>query len=144
MRELAEIAFSHKECEEKVATGHADDVMMRCSEIEEMQASVLVVFHAHTHTHQRWDWQIADPTERHRALETDLRLCRETLLARLGSCSRHFCWPMGFYNHDYVAIAQAQRFDYLYTTERRMNMPRQLHLAFGTNQHQRATRHLLA
>lgn len=64
-------------------------------------------------------------------METDLRLCRETLLARLGACCRHFCWPMGFYNHDYVAIAQAQGFDYLYTTERRMNMPQDLTWRLG-------------
>ncbi|MGK2889390.1 MAG: polysaccharide deacetylase family protein [Candidatus Malihini olakiniferum] len=67
-RNLAEVAFSHKKSEEKVASGNADDVMLRWSEIEEMQASGLVEFHAHTHTHQRWDWQITDTAERHRAL----------------------------------------------------------------------------
>ncbi|WP_367115835.1 MULTISPECIES: hypothetical protein [Symbiopectobacterium] len=48
-----------------------------------------------------------------------------------GRVAAIFCWPMGFYNHDYAAIAQAQGFDYLYTTERRMNMPRHLTWRLG-------------
>ncbi len=47
--------FSHRECEELIKQGHADDVMLRWSEVKEMHDSGLVEFHLHTHTHTRWD-----------------------------------------------------------------------------------------
>lgn len=131
VRTLSEIAFSHKECEARIAEGHADEVMMRWSEVEAMRASGLIEFHAHTHTHQRWDLMQPDVILRHQALADDIRRCRETLTAKLGNCSRHFCWPQGFYNPEYAAIAQAQGFDFLYTTERRMNRPDNLSWRMG-------------
>ncbi|WP_201490654.1 polysaccharide deacetylase family protein, partial [Escherichia coli] len=47
--------YSHRECEVCIEKGHADDVMLRWSEIREMHLSGLVEFHSHTHSHRRWD-----------------------------------------------------------------------------------------
>ncbi|ENP9428518.1 polysaccharide deacetylase family protein, partial [Escherichia coli] len=48
---------------------------------------------------------------------------REYLKKMTGKCSKHLCWPEGYYNKDYIQIAEELGFHYLYTTERRMNAP---------------------
>lgn len=49
----------------------------------------------------------------------------------LGYCSGHLCWPEGYYNQDYIHLAEELGFAYLYTTERRMNSPRHDALRIG-------------
>lgn len=114
--------FSHQECEERIKQGCADDVMLRWSEVQEMRDSGLVEFHLHTHTHQRWDR--VDSIQSHlEFLKAEILLGRECMKAMLGNCSRHLCWPEGYYTHEYIQVAKALGFSYLYTTERRMNSP---------------------
>lgn len=55
VRRQEAFVFSHRECEELIQQGRADDVMLRWSEVKEMLDSGLVEFHLHTHTHTRWD-----------------------------------------------------------------------------------------
>ncbi|EAB8636058.1 carbohydrate transporter [Salmonella enterica subsp. enterica] len=122
--------FSHQECEERIKQGCADDVMLRWSEVQEMRDSGLVEFHLHTHTHQRWDR--VDSIQSHlEFLKADILLGRECMKAMLGNCSRHLCWPEGYYTHEYIRVAKALGFSYLYTTERRMNSPRHDPLRIG-------------
>lgn len=121
IRNIREINFSHRECEDRVTRGQADDVMLRWSEIEEMKKSGLIEVHAHTHQHYRWDLNEKNLIQRNAHLTEDISLCRETLIKKLGECSRHLCWPQGFYNLDYVEIAKKLGFYFLYTTERRLN-----------------------
>ncbi|EBJ5653951.1 carbohydrate transporter [Salmonella enterica] len=112
--------YTHRECEERIEQGQTDEVMLRWSEIREMHFSGLVEFHSHTHYHRRWDLT----TSLHNPLnfvKSDILLSRERMKEMLGSCSRHLCWPEGYYNYDYIRVASELGFDYLYTTERRMN-----------------------
>ncbi|HEA6326784.1 TPA: polysaccharide deacetylase family protein [Escherichia coli] len=113
---------SHDECRALIDLGRADDVMLRWSEVREMHCSGLVEFHSHTHTHRRWDCMpgISSPRNLFRA---DVILSRERMKEMLGYCSRHLCWPEGWYCPDYIRVAEELGFTYLYTTERRMNNP---------------------
>lgn len=122
VRKCVEDTPSHRECEEYIKQGLADNVMLRWSEIREMRSSGLVEFHSHTHTHRRWDLMpgITNPLE---LLRADILLSRERMKEMLGSCSRHLCWPEGWYHPDYIRIAGELGFTCLYTTERRMNTP---------------------
>lgn len=124
VRKSVKDIYSHRECEEHIKQGQADDVMLRWSEVREMQQSGLVEFHSHTHTHRRWDRMpgIAHPGE---LLRADILLSREKMKEELGSCSQHLCWPEGWYNANYIRVAEELGFTCLYTTERRMNNPQQ-------------------
>jgi peptidoglycan/xylan/chitin deacetylase (PgdA/CDA1 family) len=112
----------HRECKKRIAAGESDSVMLRWSEIELMQQAGTFEFHSHTHTHTRWDKQLPDRTKRNAALVEDLRRSRTSLNERLGQSSRHLCWPQGYYDADYVGIAQQAGFDHLYTTAKRPNL----------------------
>ncbi|EFV8882257.1 polysaccharide deacetylase family protein, partial [Shigella flexneri] len=115
--------YSHRDCEHQIATGNADNVMLRWSEVNEMLQSGLVEFHVHTHTHTRWDKKFTSREEQCKHLRQDLLSGREYLKKMTGKCSKHLCWPEGYYNKDYIQIAEELGFHYLYTTERRMNAP---------------------
>jgi peptidoglycan/xylan/chitin deacetylase (PgdA/CDA1 family) len=110
--------YSHRACMEKVAAGQADDVMLRWSEVAAMQAAGTFEFHSHTHSHSRWDRLVDDPHERRLRLADDLAASREALRAHLGGVSGHLCWPQGYFDADYQAVAQAAGFSHLYTTEK--------------------------
>jgi len=112
----------HRECKRRIAAGESDTVMLRWPEIELMRRARTFEIHSHTHTHTRWDKQLPDNTERNAALAEDLRQSREILRERLGQPSRHLCWPQGYYDADYVDIAQQAGFDHLYTTAKRPNL----------------------
>lgn len=105
---------SHFECNERIAAGQHDDVMLRWSEIQAMRSEGVIEFHSHTHTHTRWDY--VKPDRRVQKMKEDLQLSRATLKDALGSVSDHLCWPQGYFESDYVSLAQEQGFNYLYTT----------------------------
>lgn len=111
----APAAFTHHECEQRIEQGHSDDVIMRWSEIEQALASGVLEFHSHTHTHTRWDLA-PDATRKNDHMTRELQQSRETLIQHLGAVSEHFCWPQGYFDPDYVRIAQQAGFRYLYTT----------------------------
>lgn len=111
----------HKTCMAKVRDGQTDEVMLRWSEIEAMEAAGVMEFHSHTHTHTRWDKQIAEPAARRAALARDLAQSRDTLKERLGREERHLCWPQGYFDPDYVTVATELGFAALYTTRRHVN-----------------------
>lgn len=125
-----EASYSHRECERLIEQGRADEVMLRWSEVREMRSSGLVEFHPHTHTHRRWDAlpYVTTPTD---FIKSDILLSRERMKEMLGSCSQHLCWPEGYYTREYIRVAEALGFSYLYTTERRMNAPSQGSLRIG-------------
>ncbi|RTZ44426.1 hypothetical protein EKL30_07550 [Candidimonas sp. SYP-B2681] len=106
---------SHNQCEALIEQGRSDDVILRWSEIKAMQADSAFEFHSHTHTHTRWDK--ADPGEKNRHMAEELALSKESLKAHLGEPSEHFCWPQGYFDADYVKLAQQAGFRYLYTTQ---------------------------
>lgn len=131
VRHRQESVFSHKECEHQVTTGNTDRVMLRWSEVRAMAGSGLVEFHPHTHTHTRWDRISVNRNLRNDMLTADIILSREKMKEKTGHCSKHLCWPEGYYNRDYIRIANSLGFSYLYTTERRMNAVRNGTLRIG-------------
>lgn len=107
---------SHRDCEERIEQGRADEVMLRWSEIEAMRADGTFEFHSHTHTHTRWDLG-PDKDNKNAHMAAELEASRAVLQERLGSVSQHFCWPQGYFDPDYVKLAQQAGFRYLYTTK---------------------------
>src|SRR5690606_32617953 len=93
-----------------------DEVALRWDEIRAMRDSGLIEFHSHTHTHTRWDLgpEAADKNAR---MADELAQSRATLSEHLGEVSEHFCWPQGYFDPDYVRIANDAGFRYLYTTD---------------------------
>ena len=106
---------SHRVCMDKIAAGQADEVMLRWSEVAEMRAAGSFEFHSHTHTHQRWDRLISDPQERRIRLAEDLAASRSALIAHLGAVSSHLCWPQGYFDTHYQAVARDVGFTHLYS-----------------------------
>ncbi len=109
--------FNHKACMQAVQDGRHDDVMMRWAEVEAAQAAGTFEFHSHTHTHTRWDRACPSPHEKRDRLAEDLARSRAALTAQLGSVSDHLCWPQGYFDADYIEVAQAAGFRYLHTTQ---------------------------
>lgn len=107
----------HRECKRRIAGGDADSVILRWSEVSAMHAAGTFEFHSHTHSHTRWDQIIPDNEQRLSALENDLLDSRQTLAARMGFEDTHLCWPQGFYQEDYLPLANGVGFRYLYTTQ---------------------------
>lgn len=106
----------HRTCDELIRAGQSDKVILRWSEIRKMQAQGTFEFHSHTHTHTRWD-KSDRSNEKNQLMQEELALSRESLKNNLGSVSSHFCWPQGYFDDDYVRIAQQAGFRYLYTTK---------------------------
>ncbi|MDD3483740.1 polysaccharide deacetylase family protein [Azovibrio restrictus] len=121
----------HRECKTRIAAGRADEVMLRWSEIEAMQAAGTFEFHSHTHSHTRWDKSLPAGAARAEALARDLEQTRQTLRTRLGHCSTHLCWPQGYFEPDYLEIAQTLGFRHLYTTRPDLNLPNSAPLHIG-------------
>jgi len=106
---------SHRDCEQRIEQGRADEVVLRWSEIRAMRDDGVMEFHSHTHTHTRWD-KIA-PAAKNVHMAEELAQSREALRQQLGGVSDHFCWPQGYFDPDYVRLAQDAGFKHLYTTQ---------------------------
>ncbi|MFA7436863.1 polysaccharide deacetylase family protein [Castellaniella sp.] len=104
---------THAEFKRLRAQGDTDAFALRWSEIERMRASGVCEFHSHTHTHTRWDLLEGDKNAH---MREELAQSRASLQARLGEVSDHLCWPQGYFDADYVRIAQEAGFRHLYTT----------------------------
>lgn len=111
----------HNLCTQAIAGGKADDVMLRWSEIERMEASGVVEIHSHSHAHVRWDKLFADKGERLAKLEEDLRRSRDTLHGRLGRSDFHLCWPWGYFEPEYQVIASRLGYTTQYTVAKGLN-----------------------
>jgi peptidoglycan/xylan/chitin deacetylase (PgdA/CDA1 family) len=112
----------HRACKAAVAAGRADEVMLRWSEIEAMEASGAVEIHSHTHSHLRWDQLHPDKAQRLAAVEADLMASHAALKSRLGKDSRHLCWPWGYFEPEYQGIAAGAGFAAQYATARGVNI----------------------
>lgn len=113
----------HNVCKQLIAAGKADDVIVRWSEIDAMRAAGTFEFHSHTHTHTRWDAQCPDAGAKRAGLAGDLAAARAVLSDRLGSASDHLCWPQGYFDDDYLAVAASAGFRHLYTIAPGANQP---------------------
>lgn len=107
---------SHTDCEQRIEAGQSDDVILRWSEIQRMQDDATFEFHSHTHTHTRWD-KSDRADEKNTLMQEELALSKAALEQNMGFVSDHFCWPQGYFDDDYIQIAQDAGFKYLYTTK---------------------------
>jgi peptidoglycan/xylan/chitin deacetylase (PgdA/CDA1 family) len=108
--------ISHKRGKAMIAAGHPDPVMVRWSEVHAMQAAGTFEFHSHTDTHTRWDLTGVTREACLAKIQQELLRSRETLQQQFGVVSEHFCWPQGYFEEDYIELAQNAGFRYLYTT----------------------------
>lgn len=113
---------SHQECKACIQQGQADAVMLRWSEIDQMETAGVMEIQSHTHTHTRWDKQLPDPVERQAALRQDLFQSRAELARRLPGNRPHLCWPQGYFEPGYPDIAAEAGFSALYTVKKGVNV----------------------
>ncbi|HVJ37952.1 MAG TPA: polysaccharide deacetylase family protein [Stenotrophomonas sp.] len=106
---------AHRDCEAAIADGRADAVMIRWSEARQMIASGSFEVHCHTHSHRRWYELGLPPQTLRQVLSEDLQRSRQTLQRELGPLSDHLCWPFGYFDADYLAVAREQGFSHLHT-----------------------------
>lgn len=106
----------HRHCEALIRAGQGDEAILRWSEIHVLQEDGVFEFHSHTHTHTRWD-RSDQANRKNELIQEELALSRAALKHNLGTVSDHFCWPQGYFDDDYVRIAQQAGFRYLYTTQ---------------------------
>ncbi len=106
----------HKRAKAMVEAGNADPVMVRWSEVHAMRQAGTFEFHSHTDTHTRWDRNCENRQDCLDRMSVELLRSREVLKNQIGSVSEHFCWPQGYFEDDYVKLAQDHGFRYLYTT----------------------------
>ncbi|MRD74005.1 polysaccharide deacetylase family protein [Rhodocyclus tenuis] len=111
------ILLNHRDCQERIRNGCSDDAIMRWSEVEATRDAGVFEFHSHTASHTRWDKVCVTDEEKIRALSHDLELSATTLAAKLGAASKHLCWPQGYFDDDYLAVASRLGFTHLYTTQ---------------------------
>lgn len=112
--------LDHRAATAAIRNKQADRAMLRWSEVAAMQAAGTAEIHSHTHTHTRWDRQLTDPAQRRDALAADLAASRAALAAH-GGASDHLCWPQGYYDDDYRAVARQAGFRHLYTVRKGIN-----------------------
>jgi len=111
--------YPHHESKTQMFGEQPDQVMLRWDEIFAMQEAGTFEFHSHTHTHKRWDLLCSTAQQKTDALHEDLHDSKRCLQERLGAASSHLCWPQGYFDADYLQVAQEQGFKYLYTTDAR-------------------------
>lgn len=131
VRDACIAEYSHHCCDKHIMQGKEDKVMLRWSEVNEMLKDGLIEFHVHTHSHTRWDKIFRSNNKQLKYLRQDIIQSKKCLTERTGQCSKHLCWPEGYYNKDYINVAEELGFSYLYTTERRMNCPDKGSLQIG-------------
>lgn len=105
----------HDECKVRINQGHPETVMMNWNEIRLMRNSGLVDFHSFAHTQTRWDQQVNEEGK-NLAMKKELEQSREILQRELGEASEHLCWPHGYFDEDYIALAKEIGFNVLYTS----------------------------
>ncbi len=108
---------SHNDCKTSIDEGRADEVIVRWSEIQAMQAAGTFEVHSHTHTHTRWDQKAATVAEKRERIAEEFAQARAVLTEKMGTVSAHLCWPQGYFDEDYVELATQAGFQFLYTTD---------------------------
>ncbi len=110
-------AFVHEESKHLVASGETDKVILRWSELQEMDASGVMQIHSHTHTHTRWDKVASSREEKIEKISEELALCRGLIAQRLNKQDDFICWPQGYFDEDYKQAARDLGFRYFFTTD---------------------------
>lgn len=122
---------SHDDCKKIIAANKADKVIITWQEINKMQQNGTFEFHCHTHTHQRFDKIFADDANaKKEALFEDLEAAKKILQQNFDNYANsdanendfHLCWPQGYYDADYVEVANIAGFNNLYTCEPGANL----------------------
>lgn len=107
----------HATCKKEIAEGRRDAVMARWSELAAMAAQGTFEIHSHTHTHTRWDQVAKDAADKRHHIAQELVESGRMLATRLPGHGNHLCWPQGYFDSDYLAVARAAGYTYLHTTD---------------------------
>lgn len=110
-------SYVHEESKHLVASGETDKVILRWSELQQMDASGVMQIHSHTHTHTRWDKVSPDREQKIEKISEELAQCRRLLAERLGKQDDFLCWPQGFFDEDYKQAARVAGYRYFFTTD---------------------------
>lgn len=114
----------HHQAKELMSGPEPDRVMLRWAEIQTMHKTGTFEIHSHTHTHTRWDKVCDSVAHKTDQLHLDLDKSRQVLTEQFGSASTHLCWPQGYFDDDYLAVAAQLGYTHLYTTDARgQNLP---------------------
>ncbi len=114
---------AHKECQKKIESGLASDVMLSWEEVREMEDSGIIDIQSHTHTHKRWDKLYKDREELTEVLIEELKMSKQIIEEKLNKQCNALCWPWGVYNEDYISAAKASGYKLVFTTEKGANSP---------------------
>jgi peptidoglycan/xylan/chitin deacetylase (PgdA/CDA1 family) len=114
---------THREAGKLIEEGRAGEVMVSWDEVNAMRETGLVEFQSHTHTHQRWDKMFRDRSERNEALRRDLLAAKEMIEKRVKTDGNALCWPQGFYDREYLEIAESLGYRMMFTTKTGTNTP---------------------
>lgn len=122
----SDLTPNHNDCKQIIAENNASKVIITWQEIYKMQQSNTFEFHCHTHSHQRFDQIFANNANAKKdALFADLEAAKKILQKNfdyIKSNNLHLCWPQGFYDNDYVEVANDVGFNHLYTCEAGANI----------------------
>lgn len=113
----------HHRCKQLIAEGQSDAVILRWSELEQMRLDSTIEVQSHSHSHVRWDQLFLDPAARLTALHQDLETSLATLQRYVGLKELHLCWPWGYFEPDYLDLAESVGFSSQYTVMRGTNRP---------------------
>jgi peptidoglycan/xylan/chitin deacetylase (PgdA/CDA1 family) len=113
----------HKECQQMVESGSAQEVMLSWEEVGEMENTGLVDIQSHTHTHRRLDKLYPDQKERMTVLNEELKMSKAVIEKKLKKQCHALCWPWGKYNDEYIEAAMSSGYRILFTTEKGTNTP---------------------
>lgn len=116
--EIIPFCPSHVECKQRINSGHPESVMMNWDEIRLMLQSGLIDVHSFAHTQTRWDQQLNEEGK-NAAIQKEFEQSKSVLISEIGSVSQHFCWPNGYFDDDYLALAKEAGFKYFYTNDPR-------------------------
>jgi peptidoglycan/xylan/chitin deacetylase (PgdA/CDA1 family) len=114
---------THRDSGKLIQQGRTAEVMLSWDEVHEMMNSGLVEFHSHTHSHTRWDKLVLDRDKRNEALRKDLLAAKDIMEARLNMSDEALCWPQGFFDRDYLEIAESLGYRMMFTTKTGTNTP---------------------
>ncbi len=109
--------YVHEESKRLVAAGETDKVIVRWSELQEMDASGIMQVHCHTHTHTRWDKESKTREEKIANISHELEQSKALISQHLNKEDVYICWPQGFFDDDYKQAARDNGFQYFFTTD---------------------------
>lgn len=106
----------HAECKQKINNAHPEAVMLNWDELRFMVEDGTMAVHSFLHTQTRWDQQLNEEGK-NAMVKKELEQSKDVLLKEMGDVDQHLCWPNGYFDDDYLALAKEAGFAYFYTND---------------------------